>query len=361
MITSIDIKHFRCFDQFSLSGFKRINLIGGMNNAGKTVLLEAVQLGCAPVNENIFESINARVQGKIGEMSKNNPEILFNSLFYQEDKTKPFEIALTKDKNTIIQTFNYSQKATTEELDKNIHAKLVLFLLQQEYVLKITTKKTETNDPHSYWIVPEINKKKFITVGNLPFRDLISVYFSRLFQHQANGSLADIYTKHKATILTILNDMLKKFDSTIMGTELMSLYGEPIIGLILKNGQTFPIDYFGDAIRKIVECCLLIAVCPKDGVLLIDEIENGLHYSKQKEFWKNLFLLAQQQEIQIFATSHSQEMIAAFAECCLENNWEDEGAYFKMSKNLDSNKIKAIPLTIKDLHETIQDGSSFRG
>ena len=98
-----------------------------------------------------------------------------------------------------------------------------------------------------------------------------------------------------------------------------------------------------------------------DKAYFFDTIEKNLHYTIMKKVWKVIFELSIEKNVQIFSTSHSQEMIAAFAECCLENNWEDEGAYFKMSKNLDSNKIKAIPLTIKDLHETIQDGSSFRG
>jgi AAA15 family ATPase/GTPase len=92
-----------------------------------------------------------------------------------------------------------------------------------------------------------------------------------------------------------------------------------------------------------------------DKAYFFDTIEKSLHYRMMKKFWKVIFELSIEKDAQIFATSYSKEMIAAFAECCLENNWEEEGAYFEMSKNLDSNKIKAIPLTIKDLHETIQD------
>ena len=55
--------------------------------------------------------------------------------------------------------------------------------------------------------------------------------------------------------------------------------------------------------------------------------------------------------VQIFSTSHSQEMIAAFAECCLENNWEDEGAYFEMSKNNKTGKIGAANLSMQSLNK----------
>jgi AAA15 family ATPase/GTPase len=42
MIEKISIKNFRCFGNTTIEGFKRINLIGGLNNSGKTALLEAI-------------------------------------------------------------------------------------------------------------------------------------------------------------------------------------------------------------------------------------------------------------------------------------------------------------------------------
>ena len=42
LLTDFEIENFRCFDTFKMHNIKRINLIGGMNNAGKTALLEAL-------------------------------------------------------------------------------------------------------------------------------------------------------------------------------------------------------------------------------------------------------------------------------------------------------------------------------
>nr|MBL0687766.1 AAA family ATPase [Sulfurospirillum sp.] len=43
-ISFIEIEKFRSFDNLRVSGFKRVNLIGGKNNIGKTSLLEAISL-----------------------------------------------------------------------------------------------------------------------------------------------------------------------------------------------------------------------------------------------------------------------------------------------------------------------------
>lgn len=54
-----------------------------------------------------------------------------------------------------------------------------------------------------------------------------------------------------------------------------------------------------------------VIVVSEAKVLLIDEIENGLHHSLLPIIWKGLFLAAEEFGIQIFATTHSQECIAA--------------------------------------------------
>lgn len=40
-LTEIEIEEFKCFKGFKTSSFKRVNLIGGKNNIGKTALMEA--------------------------------------------------------------------------------------------------------------------------------------------------------------------------------------------------------------------------------------------------------------------------------------------------------------------------------
>ncbi|MBI4326874.1 MAG: AAA family ATPase [Chloroflexi bacterium] len=44
MLTKIQIKNFRCFRELEIAPLRRINLITGQNNTGKTALLEALML-----------------------------------------------------------------------------------------------------------------------------------------------------------------------------------------------------------------------------------------------------------------------------------------------------------------------------
>jgi AAA15 family ATPase/GTPase len=88
------------------------------------------------------------------------------------------------------------------------------------------------------------------------------------------------------------------------------LYGD--VGL----KELVPIAYVGDGLRNLLSM-LLAVMCAEGGIVLIDEIENGLHHSVLEGVWSALADAARKADVQIFATTHSMECIhashAAFA------------------------------------------------
>lgn len=60
MLIDIEIRNFRCFEETKISGFERVNLIGGKNNSGKTALLEALLLNNSPRPANVMLSRRLR-------------------------------------------------------------------------------------------------------------------------------------------------------------------------------------------------------------------------------------------------------------------------------------------------------------
>lgn len=50
----IQIKNFKCFDDFKADGFGRVNLIGGKNNVGKTAFMEACFVNVSAQNIKSF-------------------------------------------------------------------------------------------------------------------------------------------------------------------------------------------------------------------------------------------------------------------------------------------------------------------
>jgi len=67
----------------------------------------------------------------------------------------------------------------------------------------------------------------------------------------------------------------------------------------------------GDGINRILTIILAL-VNAENGFLLLDEFENGLHYTVQKQLWEIIFKLSQKLNVQVFATTHSNDCISGF-------------------------------------------------
>jgi hypothetical protein len=77
-----------------------------------------------------------------------------------------------------------------------------------------------------------------------------------------------------------------------------------------------PISRFGDGMKKLFEIALVLAHS-QGGILLLDEIENGLHYSVLQKLWEFLFEASRKLGVTVFATTHSYDVIAAFSKVAL--------------------------------------------
>ncbi|WP_041933389.1 AAA family ATPase [Gloeothece verrucosa] len=81
MLEEIDIENFRCFEDTKISGFERVNLIGGKNNSGKTALLEALYLFHAPLPTGILFLM--RLRKEFLSFSKAFPERTWNKFSFR--------------------------------------------------------------------------------------------------------------------------------------------------------------------------------------------------------------------------------------------------------------------------------------
>lgn len=85
----------------------------------------------------------------------------------------------------------------------------------------------------------------------------------------------------------------------------------------------------GDGINRILTIILAL-VNSKDGYLLIDEFENGLHYSVQEKLWEIIFKLSNILNVQVFATCHSLDSIKSFEKILNINTDNDNSKLIRL-------------------------------
>jgi AAA15 family ATPase/GTPase len=130
MIEDIEINNFRCFDRLKVSGCKRINLISGKNNIGKTALLEAIFLSSTPTRDTIFSlSEMRRETGSFREVSQ---EKIWNKFFFQQDSNFTCSIELKLQNRT---------KTIKMSIDNNYEK-----LLANDYYLRNYFANTHDNE-----------------------------------------------------------------------------------------------------------------------------------------------------------------------------------------------------------------------
>ncbi len=306
MLENIHIQNFRCFEDFKAEGFERINLIGGKNNSGKTCLLEGIFFGNSVQQPkvNVVLLRNYRNAQSDGEFYKN--------IVFQKKIELPIVIETSKD--------------------NKIH--------------KITTTfpfdSSEIKFHPGEWEEGKINYHYtfFAFIKNHENEELIINIFDNLSDEKKE--------KIKLSLQNILSIKIEK------------LKLEDGLFQLSCNNSIQPIYYFGDALQYILY--YLISFYGNDGgwrskIILFDEIENGIHYTAHYDFWKAIFKLSKELNVQIFATTHSLEMIQQFNKVAKE---EGEAAYFEMSRNQENNII-AIKHSADILEEELELNIGVRG
>ena len=126
--------------------------------------------------------------------------------------------------------------------------------------------------------------------------------------------------------------------------------------------RAVPLNSLGDGMLRVLQ--LVLKVFPSaNGYLLIDEFENGLHYSVQEEIWDLLFGLALKFNIQVFATTHSWDCISSFARVAKRRD-EVTGVLLRVGKSVLRSNAGRTVATVFDkdqLYELTQAELEVRG
>jgi len=112
-------------------------------------------------------------------------------------------------------------------------------------------------------------------------------------------------------------------------------------GIVLKlNTTSRPVSLqsMGDGVVRVFGIAAAM-VLAQGGVLLIDEIENGLHHTVQAEVWSALFRYAEDLDVQVFATTHSWEAVDAFQKAAAESALE--GMLYRLDRKEDGS-VRAV-------------------
>ena len=91
-----------------------------------------------------------------------------------------------------------------------------------------------------------------------------------------------------------------------------------------------PLRSLGDSAVRLFEVVLAL-VGSRNGFLVIDETDNGIHHSVHSDFWRTILRAAEENDMQVLATTHSFDCVRGFPRAAV-NSPENEGALVRLER-----------------------------
>ncbi len=333
MLKSLKIENFRGFQQFELKQLGQINLIVGSNNSGKTSILEAVNLLCARSD---LEPLR-RIMFSRGELSRN-------------EESRPG--TRREQELDIRHLFNGHQIAIDSEFrisasrlsGEDIFAGIVRmseFVQGEVFSSSDSEQSLRDIELHFSWNndgeMEEVNIPLSLDSGISMDDARRRLTYSKRIKNSSNKNLVEKVNYISSSSITVKR-MVELFDQIVLTPEEDSVvqalqtidskivriaslgesrnpYSERS-GFVVKYqnlDHPIPIGNMGDGVWRMLGLAMSVT-CSKGGIVLVDEIDTGLHFSTMESMWRIILKTAKLLNVQVFATTHSRDCWESLAQ-----------------------------------------------
>ena len=354
MLSSIRCENFKLFKNFEVNDFKRINIFVGETNSGKTALLEAIFSILTNLSQDNFLAllrgypVSVPLNKEVWNLIVTGDQTVITGVWKEHEiklRICPY-VDPTKELLTLL--------PPSADVESGIKIERIYNSSKETLVLCFDTRFLD-NFRQNFPKIP-------------PIPPLISVYKSEgkgrfhvpLFFHRSDGKMSLEVVRRligeiiKKDLKDDLLELVRKFEPDVEDINNIPFADFETPALKIRGKGYLPLNSMGDGFyRAFCFGCLILVY--KDGVVLIDEIENGIYHAFQGSVWKWLEKSSRRFNVQLFITTHSNEFIEN-ALSSLEKETLSEIALFRLSKE------KSPPTVIpgNELIELVEYGYEYR-
>jgi energy-coupling factor transporter ATP-binding protein EcfA2 len=273
MITNLQFENFRGFSDLRLSGLKRVNLIVGHNNAGKTSLLEGIILATDPQKVGQMPLLLRTSTGNFGQR-------YFRWLIRDRDNIQVANLTVDGPNTTCRAQINRS-----------------------------LASPAGWQPTHSGG---QIGAGPLISSAPQNTKIRCCVVAVQSMQHRSPEILVKLFAqavKRKGGEERI-EKLMRMVDNRILKIRVEPAEDGNHIMVDLGLSEMLPVSQVGQGVNRLLAIFSeLIGEQPE--LCIIDEVENGIHHSLLEQVWTGLAAVAEEMNIQIFLTTHSHECICS--------------------------------------------------
>jgi hypothetical protein len=324
MIRAVHIARFRGIRECVADGFGRVNLVIGKNDCGKTAFMEALQLADG-ARDAAYLLLQVQAERLGRGVKRRNFERFWRPIFHDLDAKAGLSLWITRQGGTVEKLEIRQGEVPDEAVFSDADGQSILDEGTYDASVKLPT-----------WALD----LEIIAPGKEPLRQRIvstalGLKLPRISSEEGSFWISSSPAIGEAGVKMVsglkqrghdgaLVELLRAVDGRLSGIEILAPGGDVAeLFVRLDNGTPMlPVTLMGDGFQRALE---IGAVAAAHGwpTLFIDEIENGMHHLVMEPLWRWIATLSRRRNLQVFATTHSEECINAACQAFQE--LDDDG------------------------------------
>ena len=331
MINYLELQNYRGFQQYKLSSLLRVNLLVGKNNSGKTSILEAVNLLASAGDPRVIARI-ARQRGEViydpdERDARRVPYADVSHFFNGHEFGANSHLTISSDSGlgkleinvvSVEELGDEGQKFLFEEINARASLGLAIRIGRDSQPSARTGPALPVSEEGAFSFEQSIRYNRILR--SRPDDGTVQFVSQDSLERTSMSDMWDkVVTEGKEQDVVQAMQIL---DRNL--TSIVFLSGERTIRYKTRGGillgfkgtqRRLPLGSYGEGMRRLLALSLSLAKT-QNGILLIDEIDTGLHYSIMGDMWRLVAQTAARYNIQVFATTHSFDCVRGLDWLC---------------------------------------------
>ena len=328
-LPDLSIRNFRGIRRLSIRRLGRVNLLAGRNGVGKTTVLEAVRVYASKGSEEALSQVLRKCHEFASILDQDSEALIvpdFAALFYGRSADSDREISVGPQSG---HRHLRIQMITPEGLSRKQRAAIPDYSKKEtELFLKVAFDGVESltpliaisNGQYSPWPV----RRAYRSVRRFGFSDADATVNHETCESlgpglPSNATLANYWDKAVLTDVEIstiknlglINDSVERIAAVAVEGARFASNSRYFVVKLRDTPRLVPLQSLGDGIVRLFALALAVA-SSRDGFLIIDEVENGIHHSVQQGLWEMIIQAARKHNVQVLATTHSIDCVKGF-------------------------------------------------
>ena len=358
-LDSLLVSGFRGIANLAIPRLGRVTLLAGKNGVGKTAVLEAVRVYAARSSYDVLAAVlesHAESQRSRDFAGVETQMPNWHGLFHGRDQwVEPgIRIGPCDAGRQMVMKAVWIDSAPMESLAtyQFPHTQiLALAVMYQGQHWNVPLGYHDLNSPARRF-QPESEIPSSINCNllgpGLPDAPQLARFWDDIVITGQQSFVADA--------LNLILDAPVEWIAVVGDTASAGSSGRRVMVKVAGDDAPVPLQSLGDGAARLFGIALALANS-RNGLLLVDEVENGIHHTLQQRFWKLALRAAEQSNVQVLATTHSRDAVYGFARAIQDLEYAD-GVYIRLEK--DNHKMRAVQYSKKNLYAAAKYGIETR-